>query len=114
MINKLAQRRVYIVSVASHSTHEAFNLEGVSRSPDKPFRLQNQFAPNTQEWIDPLGESGYGLRKSMESQGMLRPASSWQTHHLIPQAVWKENKTITLGGYYEKVISMGICSAEYG
>ncbi len=22
-----------------------------------------------------------------------RPASSWQTHHLIPQAVWKENKT---------------------
>jgi hypothetical protein len=40
--------------------------------------------------------------------------SSWQTHHLIPQAVWKENKTIILGGYYEKVISMGICSAEYG
>jgi len=38
----------------------------------------------------------------------------WQTHHLIPQAVWKENKTIILGGYYEKVISMGICSAEYG
>ena len=51
-----------------------------------------QFAPNTQEWIDPLGESGYRLRKSMESQGMFRPASSWQTHHLIPQAVWKENK----------------------
>jgi len=50
------------------------------------------FAPNTQEWIDPLGESGYRLRKSMESQGMFRPASSWQTHHLIPQAVWKENK----------------------
>ena len=51
-----------------------------------------QFAPNTQEWIDPLGESGYKLRKSMESQGMFRPDSSWQTHHLIPQAVWKENK----------------------
>jgi len=51
-----------------------------------------QFAPNTQEWIDPLGESGYRLRKSMESQGVFRPASSWQTHHLIPQAVWKENK----------------------
>ena len=61
-------------------------------APDKPFRLQNQFALNTQEWIDPLGESGYRLRKSMESQGMFRPASSWQTHHLIPQAVWKENK----------------------
>ena len=28
----------------------------------------------------------------MESQGMFRSASSWQTHHLIPQAVWKENK----------------------
>ena len=28
----------------------------------------------------------------MESQGMFRPDSSWQTHHLIPQAVWKENK----------------------
>ena len=46
--------------------------------------------------------------------GNIPSASSWQTHHLIPQAVWKENKTITLGEYYEKVISMGICSAEYG
>ena len=27
MINKLAQRRVYIVSVASHSSHESFYLE---------------------------------------------------------------------------------------
>lgn len=58
MINKLAQHRVYIVSVTSHSSHEAFNLEGASRSPDKPFRLQNQFAPNTQEWIDPLFQEG--------------------------------------------------------
>jgi len=27
MINKLAESRVYIVSVTSHSSHEAFNLE---------------------------------------------------------------------------------------
>ena len=27
MINKLAQRRVYIVSVTRHNSHEAFNLE---------------------------------------------------------------------------------------
>ena len=27
MINKLAWRRVYIVSVTSHISHEAFNLE---------------------------------------------------------------------------------------
>ena len=58
MINKLAQRRVYIVSVASYSSHEAFNLEVASRSTDKIFRLQNQFAPNTQEWIDPLSQEG--------------------------------------------------------
>ena len=50
------------------------------------------FAPNAQDWVDPLGESGYKLRLSMESQNMFRPNSSWQTHHLIPQAVWKENK----------------------
>ncbi|MDO4644130.1 MAG: RHS repeat-associated core domain-containing protein [Cardiobacteriaceae bacterium] len=34
------------------------------------------FAPNGQSWVDPLGESGYQLRRSMESQGMFRPNSS--------------------------------------
>ena len=33
------------------------------------------------------------LSTVLHNFGKFRPASSWQTHHLIPQAVWKENKT---------------------
>ena len=46
------------------------------------------FAPNANGWIDPLGLSGYLLRKSMERQNMYRPNSTWQTHHIIPERTW--------------------------
>ena len=51
-----------------------------------------EYAPNPLIFLDPFGLSGYSLRKSMEKQNVYRPNDTWQTHHLIPEEVWKSHR----------------------
>ena len=45
-----------------------------------------------EEWTLDYCKDHTVVTDTYNTQGIFRPASSWQTHHLIPQAVWKENK----------------------
>ena len=45
-----------------------------------------------EEWTFDYRKDHTVVTDTYNTQGIFRPASSWQTHHLIPQAVWKENK----------------------
>lgn len=57
-----------------------------------------QFAPNVLGWVDPLGLSGYELRKSMEREGFFRPNHTWQTHHIISEKTWDKYSS-----FFEKI-----------
>lgn len=46
-----------------------------------------------EEWRFDYRKDHTVVTDTFNTQGIFRQASSWQTHHLIPQAVWKENKT---------------------
>ncbi|WP_204369814.1 AHH domain-containing protein, partial [Oligella urethralis] len=67
-------------------------------------------APNPVEWVDPWGWSGWWLRKAMEAVDIFRPLGTWrnvwQTHHLIPQQVWKKHRK-----FFNEI---GMRGREYG
>ncbi len=82
------RNRYYDLESGIYTQQDPIGVEGGFR--------QYGYVHDSNSWIDPYGLSGWLLGQNLNKagQGVTQGIRSldWQAHHVIPQAVWKNNK----------------------